>query len=518
MKSCKKALSLLLAIVMLAAVLGGCQDGKSSGNNPPPNEEASPGASRFGGEIVVGIAQDLDDSLDPHRMTAAGTREVLFNVFEGLVKPDTDGNLIPAVAESYAISDTGDEFTFALRKDLKFHDGSSVTVGDVVYSISRAAGLDTGQPLVAALGIVSEVEALGSDKIVVRTSMPNIEFIAFISTASIIPEGSDPADGLIGTGPFQYVSRIAQENFVIEKFDGYWGEKAYLDKVTFRIIDNADALVMALKSGAIDFCAHMTEIQTSGLGDGFTILEGTMNLVQALYLNNDVAPFDDIRVRQAISYVIDPQEIMDFIADGRGSALGSSMYPAFSKYFLSDLTDYYAYDPDKAQQLLDAAGYGDGFSLTITVPGNYQPHVDTAVVIVDQLGRVGIKATIKTIEWESWIVDVYGAHEYEATVCGFDASTLTASALLSRFVSTNSKNISAFADPEYDQVYAEAAACTDEARQIDLYKRLQTILTEQAANAYIQDLCDLVAMRNGLDGYAFYPLYVLDLAKVYYTE
>ena len=516
MKPCKRILSLLLAIAALAAVLGGCQDGKTGESGSSPGEETSPGSSVYGGEIAVGIALDLDDSLDPHKMTAAGTREVLFNIYEGLVKPDTDGNLIPAVAESYAISDTGDEFTFVLRKDVKFHDGSYVTVGDVVYSISRAAGLDTGTPLVAALGIISGVEAAGEDKVVVRTAEPNIEFPAFVTTAFIIPEGSNPADRQIGTGPFKYVSRIAQENIIIEKFDDYWGEKAYLDKVTFRIIDNADALVMALKSGAIDFCAHLTAAQVSGL-EGFTILEGTMNLVQALYLNNEVAPLNDVRVRQALSYAIDPQEIMDYVADGRGSALGSSMYPAFGKYFMDELTDYYPCDVGKARQLLSEAGYENGFSLTITVPGNYQPHVDTAVVIVEQLGRIGVKAAINTIEWESWRVDVYGAHEYEATVCGFDAATLTASALLARFVSTNSRNISAFSDPEYDRIQAEAAACTDEARQIELYKQLQTILTEQAANAYIQDLCDLVAMRAGIAGYEFYPLYVMDLAKVRYT-
>ncbi len=96
-------------------------------------------------EVNVGIPQDLEDSLDPHLTTAAGTREVLFNIFEGLVKPDSEGNIIPAVAEKCDVSPDGTVYTFTLRDGVKFHNGEDVTVDDVVYSISRAAGkLDDG--------------------------------------------------------------------------------------------------------------------------------------------------------------------------------------------------------------------------------------------------------------------------------------------------------------------------------------------------------------------------------------
>ena len=117
MKTFQRILTLLLALAM-AAALCACAGGKPKAETPT--------------EITVGIAQDLDDSLDPHKMTAAGTREILFNVFEGLVKPDENGNLIPAVASSYTIADTGDAFTFTLRDGVKFHNGKDVTVGDVV--------------------------------------------------------------------------------------------------------------------------------------------------------------------------------------------------------------------------------------------------------------------------------------------------------------------------------------------------------------------------------------------------
>lgn len=510
MKVLKKILTLLLSVALLAAALCGCGGGKP---NTEPTEAPSGGTEQpeAAKELKIGISQDLDDSLDPHKMTAAGTREVLFNVFEGLVKPDTNGNLLPAVAESYVIADTGDTFTFTLREGVRFHNGATVTVGDIVYSISRAAGLETGEPLIAAFAAVQSVEATDDKTVVIKTAEPYLEFLSYL-TVAIIPEGSDPADGLVGTGPYKFVSRAAQENVVLERFADYWGEPASIEKVTFRVIENADMLVMSLKSGAIDLCAHLTASQAGELGDGFTVLEGSTNVVQAMYLNNAYGPLQDVRVRQALCYGVDRQSLLDLVADGKGSILGSSMYPAFGKYY-EDLTGLYPYDTEKAKSLLADAGYPDGFALEITVPGNYQFHVDTAQAVAEQLRAIGVQCTIKTVEWSSWLENVYQNRDYQATVVGFDTSSaMTAQSLLARFESTNRKNVCNFADAAYDETYAAAIAETDEARQIALYKQLQTILAEDAAAVYIQDPCDLVAVRTNVTGYRFYPIYVMDLS------
>ena len=135
--------------------------------------------------------------------------------------------------------------------------------------------------------------------------------------------------------------------------------------------------------------AHLSSDQIAGLSSDYDVLEGTMNLVQALYLNNAVEPFNDVRVRQALCYAVNVDDILALTADGHGTKLGSSMYPAFAKYFDDSLTDYYTYDPDKAKELLTEAGYGDGFTMTITVPGNYTPHVNTAQVMCRAAFRRG---------------------------------------------------------------------------------------------------------------------------------
>ena len=485
----RKLLEILLLLGLLCAVLCGCKDGSAaqtpedeSGSNEPA---AQPSETRAN-EITVGIAQDLDESLDPHKAVAAGTKEVMFNVFEGLMKPTPEGDLIPAVAEKYEISDDQLTYTFTIRDGIKFHNGDPVTAEDVGESLARCKNGGDGIFEVEAFSNIQHIETADSRSISITLGEPDSEFLSYL-TAAVLPAGYDGQDTApVGTGPFKFVSRAAQDNIVLERFDDYWGEKAYLDKVTYKIIENADSILM--------------------------------NLVQAMYLNNAVAPFDDVRVRQALCYAIDRQQILDLAFDGYGSLIGSSMYPAFGKYFDDSLTNYYTYDVEKAKALLADAGYPDGFAMTITVPSNYQPHIDTAQVIVEQLKQVGIRAEILPVTWESWLNDTYVGRQFQATVVGVDASTMTARALLERFTSTAGNNFINYNNAEYDAIFQAAIAAADDAAQTAAYKQAEANLTENAANVYIQDLADLVAIRKGLTGVRFYPIYVLDLSGIRYTD
>ena len=513
----KRLTAFLLLAALLCAALTGCGGG-STEQTPAEKEPSTPDAP-VANEITVGIAQDLDDSLDPHKTVKAGTREVMFNVFEGLVKPTPDGDLTPAVAENYTVSEDRLTYTFTLREGVKFHNGDTVTAEDVVYSINRcAAATETGIVQVEAFSVIQNIAAVDERTVTITIAEPSNEFLSYL-TVAVLPSDYDKQDTApIGTGPFKFVSRAAQDSVVLEKFDEYWGTPANLDKVTLKIIENADSLMMSLQSGAIDLCSHLTSTQVAQLGDDFNVAEGTMNLVQAMYLNNAEKPFDDVRVRQALCYAVDKQAIIDIAFDGYGSPIGSSMYPAFGKYFDDSLTNYYTKDVDKAKALLADAGYPNGFEMTITVPSNYKPHMDTAEVLVQQLAEIGVKATIQPIEWESWVSDVYVGRQFQSTVVGVDASTMTARALLERFTSTYGKNFINYNSADYDALFQQVLSSSDDAEQTALYKQMEANLTENAANVYIQDLADLVAVRKGLEGVTFYPIYVLDLATIRYAK
>ncbi len=495
----RRIIALLLVSAITAVALCGCGGDKTEG-----------GSSK----ITIGIPQDLEDSLDPHIAVAAGTKEILFNIYEGLVKPDSDGNLNPAVAEDYSISDDGLTYTFKLRDGVKFHNGNKVTADDVLYCIERNADDGSGNALISAFLNIDSYSADGND-IIIKLKEADPDFLQYMTMAIIPKDNANPDTNPIGTGPYKYVSRSPQENIVLKRFDDYWGEKAYIEDVTLKICANADTIVMDLMGGSIDFFARITTAQAAQLKDSdYEILEGTMNLVQAMYLNNAVKPFDDARVRQALCYAVDPDEIIDLSFDGKGTPIGSSMFPAFGKYYIEETNDVYNKDIEKAKALLKEAGYPDGFTFSIKVPSNYQPHIDTAQVIVEQLKAIGVTAEIKLIEWDSWLSDVYTGRDFEATVIGVDASSMTARSMLERFVSDSSKNFINFNDPEYDKLLKEALTTVDDTKQTELYKQCEWILTNDAANVYIQDLAQLVAINKKFTGYEFYPIYVLDIAKI----
>ena len=265
------------------------------------------------------------------------------------------------------------------------------------------------------------------------------------------------------------------------------------------------------KEGVLALLADSTNVERPG----YTRSERSVgNSFDALFKGCE----ERIIVTTFASNVDRLQQIIDVAFDGYGSPIGSSMYPAFQKYFVEDLTDYYPYDPERARELLAEAGYPDGFSMTITVPSNYQPHIDTATVLVEQLKAVGITAEIQPVEWGAWLSEVYGNRQFQSTVVGVDASNMTARALLERFTSAADDNFINYQNTDYDALFQQAQATADDAEQTELYKQMERNLTEHAANVYIQDLADLVVLRNGLEGYQFYPIYVMDLSTVHYAQ
>ena len=519
----KRILAVFLALGMLACLLSACGGATNQTSKSSDETSASSGQNsvdseqNHANEITVSIAQDLDDSLDPYQMTAAGTREVMFNVFEGLVKPDSDGNFVDAVASEHSVSDDQLTYTFTLRDGVVFHNGAECTVDDVLYSFETCAATTVNSAVAEALSAIVDTKTEGN-QISFTLSAPNSDFISYVSNVYIVPKDyAEQATQPVGTGPFKYVSRSVQENVVLEKNADYYGEQAKLDKVTYKIFEDNTAMMTALNAGGLDLVAHLTSDQVNTLTNGYDVLEGTMNLVQAIYLNNAVAPFDNEKVRQAMCYAVDADAMMELTADGHGTKVGSSMYPSFKKYFDASLADAYPHDVEKAKELLTEAGYPNGFTFTIKVPSNYAPHVNTALVLKEQLAEVGITAEIEQIDWNSWLTDVYSGREFEGTVVGFDASYLSASAMLARWVSDNGKNMINYNNSEYDQVFAEAQACTDDAQQTELYKRCLSILSETAANVYLQDLADFVAINPDLKGFEFYPLYVMDMSTLYFA-
>ncbi len=496
-------LFLILSVFSLTIALCGCAGDKLGDNSS---------------KITIGIPQDIENSLDPHYAVAAGTREVFFNIFEGLVKPNSNGDLVPAVASEYQMSEDGKHYTFTLRDGIKFHNGNLVTVEDIKASIDKCADTTNGEPLVSAFSNIDSVNIMDEKTVEIVLREADTDFLPNLTTAILPKDLTDADKNPIGTGPYQFVSRSPQENFVVKRFDDYWGDKAHIENVEFKVCANADSIVMNLEGGSIDMFARVTTAQAEQLSDRFMLEEGTMNLVQALYLNHAQKPFDDVRVRQALCYAMNKKDILQFVSDGKGTEIGSNVFPSFGKYYMPELNDTYKQDIEKAKQLLTEAGYPDGFTMEITVPSNYAQHVDTAQVLKEQLKAIGVTAEIKLVEWGTWIDEVYTKRNYQTTVIGLDASELSARALLERFTSSAGDNFTNYSNKQYDQYFSDAMKSTNDDDKTKYYKECEKLLAEDAANVYIQDLPELVAINKKYAGYEFYPLYAQDISKMYLVD
>ncbi|MEK8128762.1 ABC transporter substrate-binding protein [Paenibacillus filicis] len=528
-------LVVMLLVWVLAACGGGGNAGGNAGGNGPSGEAksdtgspASPqtssgaavektGAKSDGGKVTVLILQDLD-YLDPHLAVAAGTNEVLFNIFEGLLKPNEKGELLPALAASYTVSPDGLTYTFKLRDGVKFHNGQALTSADVKYSYSRLAGLDTGKPLQTSFDGVKSVEAPDASTVVITLKQNNSSFLTAL-TATVIPSGyQDSNKNPVGTGPFKYKQYTPGQQLVVEKFADYWQKGIpSLDQVTFKIITDSQAGLLALKSGEVDIYPRIGTEQLQEVAKDFNTISTPQNLVQLVTFNITRKPFNDVKVRQALNYAINKKEIIDGVALGKGTILGSNLSPVLAKYYQAGLENTYKTDLEKAKSLLKEAGYPDGFETTLSVPSNYKFHVDTAQVVVAQLEQIGVKVKIEPVEWAVWLDRIYKGRNYDTTIIGLDGK-LDPFQILNKYLSDSPNNFFNYKNPEYDSTLRAAVVETDDAKRIELYKKAQTILTQDAAAIYIMDPNTNIALNKKLAGYKTYPLYVQDLTSVYFTK
>lgn len=514
-------MALLVSVALCACGGDKKAEGTSAGETKQPDSSVAESSNTLsegtpvpGGSVIFGMTQDLA-SLDPHPETDAGTRDVVFNLYEGLVKPASDGSLVPAVASDYSISDDAKVYTFTLRDGITFHDGTPVTIEDVKYSIDRYAEI---QGESSAFSIVSDTAVKDDKTIEVTLKEGDSEFLPLMTLAIIPKSNGDPAGNPIGTGPFKFVSYTPGQNLMLEKYDGYWKEGVpSLDEVQFKFISDVDTAFMELQAGSIDILKYLTTAQAQSLGSDYNLLEGSMNLVHGMYLNSAYEPLSETKVRQALCYGVDRNAVNQFLFGGKSRIIGSHMIPNMTKYYEPKAETVYTYDPERAKELLAEAGYPDGFDLEITVPSSYSQHVDTAQIIADELSQIGVRTTINQVEWSTWLSDVYKGGKFQATVIGFDG-TMVPSDLMKKYTTGDSKNFMHYSNEEYDRVFNEAYTTLDDAKKTELYKKAQMVLAEDAAAVFIEDPANLVAVSKKFGGYTFYPTTAEDMSVLYRVE
>ena len=508
----KKLLTLMMSCVIVLAV--GCSS-NTTGDQTAPSDGNN---SKITGGIVRTTMPSEPDHLDPYLSAAADTEAVMNNVFEGLMRFDEEGQLLPQLATDYAISDDGLTYTFDIRSGVTFHNGDPMTLEDVIYSYEKLAGLNGQEALSSKFEHLVSIDQVDEDTVSFTLSKPTASFLSTLIEPVVPSDYEMQASKPIGTGPFAFNSYIPGQKIVLDRNETYYdeGRMPSIDQIEFNIMTDENSILMALKSGALDI-AQVLSMSVPAVEKDFTISSYPQNMVQIFALNLDVKPFDDIRVRKAMNYAVDKDLIINGVVGGYGSKLYTNASPVMGHWY-NDLSsnDPYPYNPDEARRLLAEAGYPNGFETTIKVPSNYQTHIDTAQVLADMLSQVGITLNIELIEWGQWLETIYNGGNYETTIIGL-AGKLDPHETFVRYESTYPKNFYHFRNDQYDALIANALTETDEAKRVTLYKEAQQFLADEAVAVYIMDPHFIVASKPNLKGYTPYPAPYFDATKLYYT-
>ncbi|GGA65010.1 ABC transporter substrate-binding protein [Ornithinibacillus halotolerans] len=500
-------------LIIVAIGLSACSD-KDNDNN---NGAASDGGSQ---EISVRINND-PDFLDPHMAEASITYQVILNIFDGLLVGDTDGSLKPALAEEYDISEDGLTYTFDIREGVTFHNGDPLTVEDIQYSFERLMGTHTGEPLSSNFENIDALETPDENTFVIKLKEPNSAFLTYLTAlnSAILPKSNDGKhnENPIGTGPFQYENYSPENNMVVVKNENYWKEGLpYLDKVTFVFQPDDQTALLSLQSGQIDLVAvgahRVPEVE-----DQFNLTYQDSNSVLLVGFNHDREPFNDIRVRQAINYAVNKDDIIEATFSGYATKIGSNMSPAMADVYKEGLEDAYARDVAKAKDLLAEAGYPNGFQTTLSISSHAGMYTNVAQVIVENLKDIGIDVEIEVVEWGVWLERIYQGRDYDMTVIDFTGE-LSPYETIKRYISGAGNNFFNFENAEFDELMQDVIVEQDADRQNELYGRAQEILSEEAAAVYLADYQIIWALNPELEGYKTYPYFFHDLEEVRYTE
>jgi peptide/nickel transport system substrate-binding protein len=336
-----------------------------------PDGPTAPGAPRSGGRLVAGSLRE-PDSLHPWLAGTAAALDVLEGVMDGLFRYTAEGKLRPALAEGFAISEDGLEYTFKLRQGVTYHNGEPFTGEDFLAAWELAQ--DRAFDALSTLGWqkVQNVDLPDPATLVVTTTEPYAPFLSTVATTYLCPksalaEGVDSfrevfATAPIGTGPFRVTGWEPGAAVELGRWDGYWGEPARLNGIRYRTLPDADALLAALEAGEIDVAGGAGAIPPARVDDaaaipGLTIFRhGTMNwqhidLKQMIFLR-------ETPVRQALDFATPREQIVAEILSGRGIPAFADQSPESWAY--SATLQPRPYDPQRAASLLDEAGLAPG--------------------------------------------------------------------------------------------------------------------------------------------------------------
>jgi peptide/nickel transport system substrate-binding protein len=478
-------------------------------------------------------------SLDYASVTDGESSRVTKQIYESLIEFDEDTfDIGPGLAEDWVISDDGLTFTFQLREGVQFHDGTDFNADAVKLNFERWADPDheyhfaeegyaysvygtqfggfQGDEghVISEINVINdlEVEFVLNEQLGSFMQNMGMSYFAMTSPAAFEEYGSAINENPVGTGPFEFVSWTKDDSIELVKNENYWMEGyPKLDKVIFQVIPDNAARLTALRSGEIDVMDGLNpdDVEMIESEPGLTMFERTANNIGYLGFNMDKEPFDNPLVRQALNHAVNKEDLMTILYAGLAEPAKNIIPPMYLGY--NDAVEEYAYDPDRAIELLAEAGFNDDLEFdlwTMPVARPYMPDPESAAQVLQQdFAAVGVTANIVTHEWATYL-ELTEQGEQDVFMLGWSGTNGDPDYFFGNLLHGSAipgGNRTFYRNDDVDSLLDQAKISIDEAERADLYEQAQLLIHEDAPLIPLVHTRPVLAGNERVQNYVPHP-------------
>lgn len=509
-----KALSkVVLLVLAIALIVSGCGGGGTASNSNKSNSEGN-SSDQQGGELIFGLSGE-PATMEPPVQNGTHGRTIKLSIYRGLVNYDQDGNLSNELAESYSTSEDNKTYTFKLR-DAKFQNGDPVTAEDVKYTFERIANPKNNSTFRNELSVIDKIDTPDAKTVVFTLKEPYAPFVHYLAIPESVivskkwteEKNGDLNANPMGAGPFQFVKWTKGQELVVKKFEGYYKkDKVKLDSIRFVFYPDENTRVNALRAGDVDLIDTVPWKDASSIEQDPNLkLDSVSGPFMQLQFNTQFAPFNDPRVRKAISYAIDRSVIINTAFNGRGQPIYGMAVPEGYIGYNSENDNYFEHNIDKAKKLLAEAGYPDGFKARLLATSQFSYHQQTAIAVQSELKKVGIEVELDLPDWATRTKKNMDGN-YDFLVAG-TSGDITDPDWLSNFYAGGDirlNNSAYFNDAEINKLLSDGRKELDEEKRKDIYDKLIDRSLDLSPFVYLSWREQAYAMNKNVEGFKNMP-------------
>jgi peptide/nickel transport system substrate-binding protein len=459
--------------------------------------------------VTVGLFQD-PPNLDPARSTATSEYVVLQQIFDTLLTFDASGAIVPNLATDWTISDDGLVYTFTLRSGVRFHDGTPFDAEALKFSLDRSRTLPSGA-FVEQLSNVTAVDVIDPTTVRITLGRPQGAFLTYLADRSSTPVSPTAATAAgdafgaapVGTGPFKFVSRVAQDNITLERNPDYWGGAPAIAQVIFKFFPDGAVRYANLRSGAVDviYPIESRDYMTAQNDTSLALIRQPTNGWRILVMNTTKPPFDDVNLRRAVAAALDREAINQIVFNGLEFP-AASLIPAGSPYFVTSPNALVNAQPEQAQTFARTAGAGSITPVLTTIARSPEDQLTQLIQAMAEQGGVNLRIdAVEVGEYQRR----YGARDFEFLTMQWSGQADPDANVTSFLTTGGFWNWSGYSNPEVDALLAAAQTSSDANERANLYGQAMEIVRDEVPIVFMTNQVRLVGTSAKLTGVRLMP-------------